>query len=214
MIQLPALPIVEVLPELRDALSTHRSVVLEAPPGAGKSTVVPLALLESDWRADGRILMLEPRRIAARAVAARMAAAARRGARPDGRLPHAARDPRRARALASRSSPRASSPACCSATPRSKASACVIFDEFHERNLHGDLGLALSAREPAPPARVAAPAGHVRDARRPRRCCACWTTQRSCVRRGACSRWTSLYAPPPAPVPGPQLPASKGPSSR
>ena len=73
MASLPALPIVDVLPELRAALAMHRSVVLEAPAGAGKSTVVPLALLDSAWRGDGRILMLEPRRIAARAVAMRMA---------------------------------------------------------------------------------------------------------------------------------------------
>jgi len=73
MIQLPSLPIVQALPELQSALASHRRVLLEAPPGAGKSTVVPIALLESEWRGDGRIVMLEPRRIAARAVATRMA---------------------------------------------------------------------------------------------------------------------------------------------
>ena len=74
MIHLPTLPILEVLPELQTSLAAHRNVVLEAPPGAGKSTVVPLALLGAPWRRDGRILVLEPRRIAARAVAERMAA--------------------------------------------------------------------------------------------------------------------------------------------
>src|SRR5512136_323101 len=73
MIRLPTLPILEALPALGEALAGHRNVLLEAPPGAGKSTVVPLALLEADWRRDGRIVMLEPRRIAARAVAQRMA---------------------------------------------------------------------------------------------------------------------------------------------
>jgi len=68
------LPIVEVLPALRDALNRHGAAVLEAPPGAGKSTVVPLALLDEPWVAGRKILMLEPRRLAARAVAMRMAA--------------------------------------------------------------------------------------------------------------------------------------------
>jgi ATP-dependent helicase HrpB len=72
MIELPSLPILEALPELGTTLAAGRAVVLEAPPGAGKSTVVPLALLDAPWRGDGRIVMLEPRRIAARAVADRM----------------------------------------------------------------------------------------------------------------------------------------------
>ncbi|MGH8171263.1 MAG: ATP-dependent helicase HrpB, partial [Steroidobacteraceae bacterium] len=67
------LPIDEALPELRRALAEHPSAVLTAPPGAGKSTVVPLVLLEEPWAAGKRILMLEPRRLAARAVALRMA---------------------------------------------------------------------------------------------------------------------------------------------
>src|SRR5690349_12972959 len=71
------LPIDDVLPQLRAALVTHRSVVLQAPPGAGKSTVVPLALLEESWARGKRLIMLEPRRLAARAVALRMAASLR-----------------------------------------------------------------------------------------------------------------------------------------
>ena len=67
------LPIDEALPELRQALRECSSVVLTAPPGAGKSTVVPLVLLQEPWAASKRILMLEPRRLAARAVAMRMA---------------------------------------------------------------------------------------------------------------------------------------------
>ena len=67
MIHLPNLPILEALPALQEALTVRRTVLLEAPPGAGKSTVVPLALLDADWRGDGRIVMLEPRRLAARA---------------------------------------------------------------------------------------------------------------------------------------------------
>ena len=67
------LPIDEALPQLRLALREHASAVLTAPPGAGKSTVVPLVLMEEPWAAGKRILMLEPRRLAARGVALRMA---------------------------------------------------------------------------------------------------------------------------------------------
>src|SRR5215469_18113866 len=69
-LDIPDLPIVSVLPELLAAVARHPAVLLEAPPGAGKSTVVPLALAAADFE---RIVMLEPRRLAARAVAARMA---------------------------------------------------------------------------------------------------------------------------------------------
>src|ERR1700722_2588257 len=69
---LPDLPINEALAALNGALVGHRGVLLEAPPGAGKSTIVPIELLQSRWLAGQTILMLEPRRIAARAVANRM----------------------------------------------------------------------------------------------------------------------------------------------
>lgn len=67
------LPIDSLLPDLRDALSARHEVVLEAPPGAGKTTRVPLALLDAPWLAEQTILMLEPRRLAARAAAERLA---------------------------------------------------------------------------------------------------------------------------------------------
>ena len=67
------LPIDEALPALRSALRDHAAAVLQAPPGAGKSTIVPLFLRSSPWLEGQKILMLEPRRIAARAVAGRMA---------------------------------------------------------------------------------------------------------------------------------------------
>src|SRR5262249_19863208 len=70
---LPDLPVREVLPELVATLAAGPNAVLVAPPGAGKTTLVPLALLGSDWAANGRILLLEPRRLAARAAARRMA---------------------------------------------------------------------------------------------------------------------------------------------
>ncbi|HUI62366.1 MAG TPA: hypothetical protein VLX90_19220, partial [Steroidobacteraceae bacterium] len=69
----PPLPIDAALPAVAAALASSRSLVLQAPPGAGKSTVVPLTLLEQPWMRDKRLIMLEPRRLAARAVAQRMA---------------------------------------------------------------------------------------------------------------------------------------------
>ena len=69
----PFLPIDAALPELQAVLAHGGSAVLQAPPGAGKTTGVPLSLLEAPWLAGKRILMLEPRRVAARAAARRMA---------------------------------------------------------------------------------------------------------------------------------------------
>ena len=74
---LPSLPIGPALRPLSQALSAHPRVLLHAPPGAGKSTVVPLALLDAAWLGRGKILMLEPRRIAARAVRKSHGSAAR-----------------------------------------------------------------------------------------------------------------------------------------
>src|SRR5690606_8278504 len=70
---LAPLPIDAVLPALRAALDENPAAVLVAPPGAGKTTRVPLALMDAAWRGDGRLLMLEPRRLAARAAARQMA---------------------------------------------------------------------------------------------------------------------------------------------
>ena len=71
------LPIVDALDDVRAALREHRRAIIVAPPGAGKTTVVPLALLDEPWLGDGRIVMLEPRRLATRAAAQRMAATTR-----------------------------------------------------------------------------------------------------------------------------------------
>src|SRR5271156_1830188 len=68
------LPIDAVLDDLARTLDSHNAAVLVAPPGAGKTTRVPLALLDAPWRGDGKIILLEPRRLAARAAARRMAA--------------------------------------------------------------------------------------------------------------------------------------------
>jgi ATP-dependent helicase HrpB len=138
ILDLPDLPIVAVLPELLAALARSPAVLLEVPPGAGKSTVVPLALAA----ADQRILMLEPRRLAARAVAARMASTLRE---PLGRTVGLRT---RIETLVSRDTrievvTEAVLTRIIQADPELTGTSLVIFDEFHERSLNADLGLAL-----------------------------------------------------------------------
>src|SRR5688500_462473 len=70
---LPDLPVKEILSELLSNLNADTRLVLQAPPGAGKTTLVPLALLQGEWLGSGKIIMLEPRRLAAKAAAQRMA---------------------------------------------------------------------------------------------------------------------------------------------
>ena len=140
---LPELPILDALPTLQAALAEHRIAVLAAPPGAGKSTVVPLALLEAGWLGAGRIVMLEPRRVAARAVAERMAhtlgetsgATVGYRTRTDTRIGRGTRIEVVTEGILTRRLQR---------DPTLEGVGCVIFDEFHERSLHADLGLALA----------------------------------------------------------------------
>ncbi|WP_423415955.1 ATP-dependent helicase HrpB [Hyphomicrobium sp. B1] len=137
------LPIDAVLGDVRAALRTHGVAVLVAAPGAGKTTRVPLALLDEPWRAGGKILVLEPRRIAARAAAERMAATVGSRLGEDVGL--------RAR-LNSRTGPRVAVEVITEGVftrmilddPELKGVAAVLFDEFHERSLDADLGLALA----------------------------------------------------------------------
>lgn len=139
------LPIHAVLEELKAAVADHPAVVLAAPPGAGKTTVVPLALLDQAWRGDGRILVLEPRRLAARAAAERMAKTL--GQAPGGTVGYRTR-------LQSRIGPETRIEVVTEGVftrmilddPGLEGVAAVLFDEFHERSLDADLGLAL-ARE-------------------------------------------------------------------
>jgi ATP-dependent helicase HrpB len=139
---LPDLPISEVLPALRSALASGPAAVLEAPPGAGKSTVVPLALLDEPWVRGRKILMLEPRRLAARAVAERMAATLGEavGETVGWRMRLDTRVGRRTRI-------EVVTEGVLARMLQSDASlegvAAVLFDEFHERSLNADTGLAL-----------------------------------------------------------------------
>ncbi|HWA18645.1 MAG TPA: ATP-dependent helicase HrpB [Devosia sp.] len=137
------LPIEDVLPQLQAALERGTRAVLIAPPGAGKTTRVPLALLDSPWRKDGRIIMLEPRRLAARAAARRMAqtlgeAVGQRvgyRVRLESKVGKATRIEIVTEGVFTR---------MILDDPELKGVAALIFDEFHERSLDADLGLALA----------------------------------------------------------------------
>ena len=136
------LPIDAALPALREALTAHRSAVLEAPPGAGKSTVVPLALLEEPWAQGRRLLMLEPRRLAARAIATRMARTL--GEAPGATIGYRMRlETRVSRATRVEVVTEGVLTRLLQEDPGLEGVAAVIFDEFHERSLQADLGLAL-----------------------------------------------------------------------
>lgn len=138
-----SLPIDEVLPALREALATRHEAVLEAPPGAGKTTRVPLALLNESWLAGQTILMLEPRRLAARAAAERLASEL--GEKVGETVGYRIR-------LDSKVGPNTRIEVVTEGIltrrlqddPALEGVGLLIFDEFHERSLDADLALALS----------------------------------------------------------------------
>ena len=136
------LPVESVLEDIRAALRNERSAVIHAPPGAGKTTMVPPSLLGQDWLGGDRIIMLEPRRVAARAAAQRMAYL--RGepvgrtigyrTRLDSRVSAATRIEVVTEGVLTR---------LVQHDPTLEGYGLVIFDEYHERSLQGDTGLAL-----------------------------------------------------------------------
>ena len=136
------LPIEPALPEIRAALREAAALVLQAPPGAGKTTRVPLALLDEPWLAGRSILLLEPRRLAARAAAARMASLLGEPVgqtvgyriRFDSQVSRQTRIEVLTEGILTRRLQR---------DPALDGVGLVIFDEFHERSLHADLALAL-----------------------------------------------------------------------
>lgn len=138
-----SLPIAQSLPALLAALERGPRAVLVAPPGAGKTTRVPLALLDAPWRGDGRLVMLEPRRLAARAAARYMAKSL--GEAVGETVGYRVR-------LDSRVGPKTRIEVVTEGVftrmllddPELDGIAAVLFDEFHERSLDGDLGLALA----------------------------------------------------------------------
>ena len=141
--QLSGLPVDAALPALRQALATCGAAVLEAPPGAGKSTVVPLALLDEAWARGKRLVVLEPRRLAARAIAQRMAhtLGERAGATVGYRM-------RLDTCVSRRTRIEVVTEGVLTRMLQEDAAlegvAALIFDEFHERSLQADMGLALS----------------------------------------------------------------------
>lgn len=143
MTDFPQLPISQVLPELQQALFQHHQLLLLAPPGAGKTTLVPLALLDQSWLGLQKILLLQPRRVAARSVAQRMAELLAEPVgqtvgyrlRMDTKVSASTRIEVMTEGVFLR---------LLQADPSLEGVGLVIFDEFHERNLDSDLAMALS----------------------------------------------------------------------
>lgn len=139
----PDFPILPLLPEIRAALAANPRLVLEAPPGAGKTTQVPLALLDAPWLAGRRIVMLEPRRLAARAAAQFMATQLGEPVgqtvgyriRFESKVSAATRVEVVTEGILTR---------LIQADPELAGIGAIIFDEFHERHLAGDLGAVLA----------------------------------------------------------------------
>lgn len=136
-------PITPLLPEIRRSLQTHLRLVLEAPPGAGKTTQVPLALLDEPWLAGRKIIMLEPRRVAARAAAGFMARQLGESVgdtvgyriRFENKVSARTRIEVVTEGILTR---------MLQDDPMLEGIGALLFDEFHERHLAGDLGLALA----------------------------------------------------------------------
>jgi ATP-dependent helicase HrpB len=139
---LPDLPVAETFDALRRALADDRRAIVVAPPGAGKTTLVPLALLDEEWLAGRRIVVLEPRRLATRAAAQRMASLLGEGVGET--VGYQTRDERRiggstrievvTEGILTRR---------LQNDPELPGVGLVVFDEIHERNLTTDLGMAL-----------------------------------------------------------------------
>jgi ATP-dependent helicase HrpB len=163
----PEFPIAPLLPRICESLAMHPRLVLEAPPGAGKTTQVPPALLDEPWLGGRKIVMLEPRRIAARAAAEFMAA--QRGEavgqtigyriRFESRVSGTTRIEVVTEGILTR---------MLQDDPELADVGAIVFDEFHERHLAGDLGAALALDVQAslrPDLRIVVMSATLRDAR-------------------------------------------------
>jgi len=137
------LPITQVIPDVKEKLRHHNRLVLQAPPGAGKTTALPLALLDAPWLEGKKIIMLEPRRLAVRTAATRMAEML--GEKVGERIGYQVKmdsvqsDKTRLLIVTEGILTRK-----LQHDPALEDVALIIFDEFHERSLHADLSLALS----------------------------------------------------------------------
>ena len=136
------LPITDVIDEVKNHLKSDSTLIVNAPPGAGKSTLLPLALLEEDWLGDQKILMLEPRRLAARSIASRMsdllgdAVGNTVGYRV--RFDNKVSEKTKIEVLTEGILTR-----MIHSDNSLEGVGIVIFDEFHERSIHADVALAL-----------------------------------------------------------------------
>jgi ATP-dependent helicase HrpB len=136
-------PVEDIIDDLKSRLLTQKVVILQAPPGAGKSTILPLKLLDEAWLANRKIVMLEPRRLAARSVAARMAFMLGENAgetvgyrvRFDTKISDKTRIEVVTEGILSR---------MLQSDNTLESTGLIIFDEFHERSIHADLALALT----------------------------------------------------------------------
>ena len=139
----PSFPISALLPQITTQLATHPRLVLEAPPGAGKTTQVPLALLDAPWLEGRRIIMLEPRRVAARSAAQFMAG--QLGEEVGGTVGYRIRFENK---VSARTRVEVVTEGILTRMlqddPMLEGVGALLFDEFHERHLAADLGLALA----------------------------------------------------------------------
>lgn len=137
-----ALPIMEIVPQLRERLAVHTTVIVTSPPGGGKSTIVPLALLDEPWLQGRKIIMLEPRRLAASTIAHRMAALL--GEKAGETVGYRVRFENQ---TSSRTRIEVVTEGILTRMLHHdnalEGVGAVIFDEFHERRLHTDLSMAL-----------------------------------------------------------------------
>ena len=137
------LPIADLVPQLISVLMDGQTAVVQAPPGAGKTTIIPLSLLGQSWLGGRKIVMLEPRRLAARAAAYRMSellgedvgGSVGYRTRLDSKVGPATRIEVVTEGILTR---------MLQSDPSIETIGCLIFDEFHERSLNADLGLAFS----------------------------------------------------------------------
>lgn len=136
------LPVAEIITEVKTHFLTENNLIIQAPPGAGKSTLLPLAILDEPWLKGKKILMLEPRRLATRSIAERMATMIGEKAgetvgyriRFDSAISNSTRLEVITEGILTR---------MLHSDNALEEVGLVIFDEFHERNLHADVGLAL-----------------------------------------------------------------------
>jgi len=142
------LPITQVIPEVKELLKSNTKLVLQAPPGAGKTTALPLALLDEPWMQDKKIIMLEPRRLAVRSSAARMAELL--GEKVGQRIGYQVKmDSVHSKETKILIVTEGILTRKLQHDPSLEDVALIIFDEFHERSIHADLSLALALESQA-----------------------------------------------------------------